>query len=135
MFDEATAGVVSKAPNNDNTAVKVNDMMGGDEPLDEDEFDEVVECFESSYNFCFEEPYVHPPACFYCETDVHHHSDAPHIPSFPCVLETVWQPAAHMERWKDARKRCKEHKEEELHVWWEEVKRLKKLKMGAAGED
>lgn len=31
---------------------------GNDEVLDSDEFDDVVDDFESSYNFRFEEPYV-----------------------------------------------------------------------------
>jgi len=42
-FDEVTAGAASKAPNNNAAAVKVEDTMGGDELLDEDKFDEVVE--------------------------------------------------------------------------------------------
>ena len=35
---------------------------GVNESLDEDEFDEVAERFESSYNFRFEEPYVLSPS-------------------------------------------------------------------------
>ena len=42
-FDKVTAGAASKAPNNNAAAVKVEDTMGGDELLDEDKFDEVVE--------------------------------------------------------------------------------------------
>lgn len=35
-----------------------SDGKPGNEELDEDEFDEIVDRFESSYNFRFEEPYV-----------------------------------------------------------------------------
>ncbi|KAI0067594.1 hypothetical protein BV25DRAFT_1818972 [Artomyces pyxidatus] len=79
--------------------------------LDDDEFDEVAERFESSYNFRFEEP------------------DAPHIPSFPRAVDTVRRPSEHTERRKEARERRKQRKEEELHVRREEVKRLKGLKL------
>ncbi|KAI0317422.1 KRI1-like family C-terminal-domain-containing protein [Amylostereum chailletii] len=84
---------------------------GNEENLDEDEFDEVAERFESSYNFRFEEP------------------NAPHIPSFPRQIETVRRPAEHADRRKEARERRKERKEEEKRLKKEEVRRLKGLKM------
>ncbi|KAH9961622.1 KRI1-like family-domain-containing protein [Russula compacta] len=68
---------------------------------DDDEFDEVAERFESSYNFRFEEP------------------DAAHIASFPRAVE---------ESRRAARERRRKRKEVEKAQRREEVKRLKGLK-------
>ena len=78
--------------------------------LDEDEFDEVAEQFESSYNFRFEEP------------------DAAHIQSFPRAVESVRRHTEHAERRRAARERRQERKEAEKAQRREEVKRLKGLK-------
>ena len=77
---------------------------------DDEEFDEVAERFESSYNFRFEEP------------------DAAHIPSFPRAVESVRRPTEHAERRHAARERRRERKETEKAQRREEVKRLKGLK-------
>jgi protein KRI1 len=77
---------------------------------DDDEFDEVAEHFESSYNFRFEEP------------------DAAHIQSFPRALESVRRSTEHAERRRAARERRQERKDAEKAQRREEVKRLKGLK-------
>jgi KRI1-like family len=77
---------------------------------DDEEFDEVAEHFESSYNFRYEEP------------------DAAHISSFPRAVESVRRPAEHAERRHAARERRRERKEAEKAQRREEVKRLKGLK-------
>jgi len=77
---------------------------------DDEEFDEVAERFESSYNFRFEEP------------------DAAHIPSFPRAVESVRRPTEHAERRHAARDRRRERKDAEKAERREEVKRLKGLK-------
>lgn len=77
---------------------------------DDEEFDEVAEHFESSYNFRYEEP------------------DAAHISSFPRAVESVRRPAEHAERRHAARERRQERKEAEKAQRREEVKRLKGLK-------
>jgi len=82
---------------------------------DDEEFDEVAERFESSYNFRFEEP------------------DAAHIPSFPRAVESVRRPAEHAERRQAARERRRERKEAEKAQRREEVKRLKGLKAREVG--
>jgi protein KRI1 len=85
------------------------DANGG--PLEDDEeFDDVAERFESSYNFRFEEP------------------DAAHIPSFPRAVESVRRPTENAERRQAARERRRERKEAEKAQRREEVKRLKGLK-------
>ncbi|KAA1476501.1 hypothetical protein DENSPDRAFT_933091 [Dentipellis sp. KUC8613] len=112
-FDEITGGTVGQKSKKDEDAAEAEDEdeAGDEELLDEDEFDDVVDRFESSYNFRFEEP------------------DAPVIPSFPRSVPTVRRPAEHTERRKEARERRKERKEEEKRLRREEVKRLKGLKM------
>ncbi|KAI0250084.1 KRI1-like family-domain-containing protein [Lactifluus subvellereus] len=86
------------------------DANAGDLLVEDDEFDEVAEHFESSYNFRFEEP------------------DAPHIPSFPRAVETVRRQTDHADRRRAARERRRERKEAEKAQRREEVKRLKGLK-------
>jgi len=80
-----------------------------DDGLDEDEFEEVADRFESSYNFRFEEP------------------DAATIARYPRNLPSLVrrQDTAR----KEAREKRKARKEEELLKKREEVKRLKALKM------
>ncbi|KAL6304942.1 KRI1-like family C-terminal-domain-containing protein [Sparassis latifolia] len=79
------------------------------EELDEDEFDEVVDRFESSYNFRFEEP------------------DAATIARYPRNLPSLVRREDTSR--KEAREKRIARKEEELLKKKEEVKRLKALKM------
>ena len=101
--DDPDHQVTSSGPN-------VGAVPNGDVLEDEDEFDEVAERFESSYNFRFEEP------------------DAAHIPSFPRAVESVRRSTEHAERRQAARERRRERKEAEKVQRREEVKRLKGLK-------
>jgi protein KRI1 len=78
--------------------------------LEEDEFDEVAEHFESSYNFRFEEPH------------------AANIQSFPRAVESVRRRTEQSERRRAARERRQERKQVEKAQRREEVKRLKGLK-------
>ncbi|KAG9123406.1 hypothetical protein FRC07_014979, partial [Ceratobasidium sp. 392] len=79
-----------------------------DNGLDEDEFDEIADRFESTHNFRFEEP------------------DAHIIATHPRSVPTVRR--ADTSR-KDAREKKKERKAEKMLAKHEEVKRLKALKL------
>ncbi|KAL0574812.1 Kinetochore protein Spc24 [Marasmius crinis-equi] len=80
-----------------------------DADVDSDDFDEIVDRFESSYNFRFEEP------------------DADVIKQYPRQIESTVRREDSTR--KEARKRKAARKEEELQNRREEVKRLKALKM------
>ncbi|KAI5123787.1 hypothetical protein M0805_009082 [Coniferiporia weirii] len=83
----------------------------GDAPedFDEEEFDEVVDTFETSYNFRFEEP------------------DAAKIPAHPRAITSTVRREDNPR--KEARERKKQRKEEKMLQKREEVKRMKALKM------
>ncbi|KAI0262233.1 KRI1-like family C-terminal-domain-containing protein [Gloeopeniophorella convolvens] len=117
-YNEVTAHASSsksRATQPDTTVPGADSDAGADADADgslgdENEFDEIVERFESSYNFRFEEP------------------DAAHIPAFPRAVESVRRPSEHAERRREARERRRERKEAEKTQRREEVKRLKGLK-------
>ncbi|KAJ7647801.1 KRI1-like family C-terminal-domain-containing protein [Roridomyces roridus] len=83
--------------------------VGDDETDEEEVFDDIVDRFESSYNFRFEEP------------------DGAEIKSYPRNLPSLVRREDTTR--KDARERRKQRKEAELEVRKEEVRRLKGLKM------
>ncbi|QRV98074.1 Kri1 family protein [Ceratobasidium sp. AG-Ba] len=94
---------------------QVNGATEGDDGngLDEDEFDEIADRFESTYNFRFEEP------------------DAHIIATHPRSVPTVRRVDTSR---KEAREKKKARKAEKMLAKREEVKRLKALKMREAKE-
>lgn len=97
---------------------------------DDEDFEEIAERFESSYNFRFEEPCV--PLSFltaqsYRANIYSMHSDAAVIKGYPRTVPSLVRREDTTR--KDARERKKQRKEEELAKKKEEVKRLKGLKM------
>ncbi|EUC62503.1 Kri1 family protein, partial [Rhizoctonia solani AG-3 Rhs1AP] len=105
-------GVESKAKAKEeaNSEHRQADEVGdpGNSLLDDDEFDEVADHFESTYNFRFEEPNAHI------------------IATHPRNVTSVRRTDTTR---KDAREKRKERKAEKLLAKQEEVKRLKSLKM------
>ena len=93
---------------------------------DEDEFDDVADIFESSYNFRFEEPYVvFSGDQFFCLYLLHR--NAAEITRHPRNLTSTVRRQDTTR--KEARERRAARKEEELLQKREEVKRLKALKL------
>ncbi|KAJ1306158.1 hypothetical protein OPQ81_010869 [Rhizoctonia solani] len=101
-------GVESKAKAKDEAKSEEEDGDLGNDLLDEDEFDEVADHFESTYNFRFEEPNSHI------------------IATHPRNVTSVRRLDNSR---KEAREKKKERKAEKMLAKKEEVKRLKALKM------
>ncbi|KAJ6631459.1 KRI1-like family C-terminal-domain-containing protein [Mycena sp. CBHHK59/15] len=109
ITSQSNKGKAKAQPADDGDSVGSDNAAGEDEEEEEEVFDDIVDRFESSYNFRFEE------------------NDGSEIKSYPRNLPSLVRREDTTR--KDARERRRQRKEEELAKRKEEVRRLKGLKV------